>query len=89
MEREIEHVVLFITIFAIITAVAFFVIALARGLGFLFAIVYGLVLVLVANVPEGLPTTVVTVLTLTAQRMAEHNIFIKRTQIIEMLGAGG
>ena len=79
-------VVLFITIFAIITAAAFFAIALARGLGFTFAIVYGLVLVLVANVPEGLPTTVVTVLTLTAQRMAEHQIFIKRTQIIEMLG---
>jgi sodium/potassium-transporting ATPase subunit alpha len=49
--------------------------------------VYGFVLVLVANVPEGLPTTVVTILTLTAQRMAEHHIFIKRTDIIETLGS--
>lgn len=68
-------------------AVIFFAIALARGLGFTVAITSGLILTLVANVPEGLPTTVVTVLTLTAQRMSEHRILIKRTDIIETLGA--
>ena len=64
------------------SAIVLFVIALARGYGFTYAIVYGFVLVLVGNVPEGLPTTVVTVLALTAQRMAEFKILIKRTDII-------
>jgi sodium/potassium-transporting ATPase subunit alpha len=41
----------------------------------------------VANVPEGLPTTVVTVLSLTAQRMGEQHVLIKRTQLIENIGA--
>ena len=46
MEREVEHVAMFISIFGAITAIALFVIALARGLGFTYAIVYGFVLVL-------------------------------------------
>jgi magnesium-transporting ATPase (P-type) len=40
----------------------------------------------VANVPEGLPTTVVTVLSLAAKTLAVQHVFIKRTDIIEMLG---
>lgn len=79
----------FITLFATITAVAFFVIALARGRGIIYAIINGLLLTIVANVPEGLPTTVVTMLTLTAQRLAEKHIFIKNTAIIETLGCAG
>jgi hypothetical protein len=40
----------------------------------------------VANVPEGLPTTVISILALAAERMSEHHILIKQTAIIEALG---
>lgn len=79
-------VVRIIAAFCIVIALAAFVLALARGRGIIVAIVYGLLLTIVANVPEGLPTTVVTVLTLTAKKMAERHVFIKRTDIIETLG---
>jgi magnesium-transporting ATPase (P-type) len=46
MQIEVEHTALYITAFAVATAVTLFVIALARGLGFTYAIVYGFVLVL-------------------------------------------
>lgn len=60
---------------------------LANGRGVVFSLTTGLLLTIVANVPEGLPTTVVTILSLTAQRMSEKHILIKRTAIIETVGA--
>ena len=48
--------------------------------------VNGFILVIVANVPEGLPATVTSLLTLTARRLRERNVLIKRTDIIENLG---
>ena len=45
------------------------------------------VLVLVANVPEGLPATIASCLQISAKRMAARNVMLKRTNIIETLGA--
>ena len=41
----------------------------------------------VAYVPEGLPATVTSCLTITAKRMATKHVFIKKTAIIETLGS--
>lgn len=87
MEREIGVVIRYVIIFAIITAISLFVIGMARGRGWTYSIINGLLLTLVANVPEGLPTTVVTSLTLTAKQMAERHVFVKRTDIIETVGS--
>jgi hypothetical protein len=51
------------------------------------AFVNGFIVVLVANVPEGLPATVVSCLTISAKRMAGVHVFIKKADIIEALGA--
>jgi len=59
---------------------------LGRGQGAELSIVTGFVLTLVANVPEGLPATVTTLLVLAARRMAALNVLVKRTDTIEMLG---
>lgn len=40
-----------------------------------------------AFVPEGLPATVASALTIASQRMAKRHVFIKRPDIIEALGA--
>lgn len=47
----------------------------------------GFIIVFIANVPEGLPATVTTVLTIAAKRLAEKDVFIKRLDIIETLGS--
>jgi magnesium-transporting ATPase (P-type) len=51
------------------------------------ALVNGFIVVLVANVPEGLPATVTSCLSITAKRMAQRNVLVKRTNIIESLGS--
>jgi magnesium-transporting ATPase (P-type) len=87
MDREIFRLVAFVTVWSLVIACTLFGISMGRKLGVSFSIVYGFVLVLVANVPEGLPSTIVAVLGLAAQLMAKENIFIKRTAIIETLGS--
>jgi len=46
------------------------------------------IVVIVANVPEGLPATVVSCLTITAKRMKGRNVFIKDMQV-RSLECGG
>jgi magnesium-transporting ATPase (P-type) len=90
MENEVLHFVHQVTKIAIATSIIFFTIGAARvgtKEGTLNAFINGFILVMVAFVPEGLPATVATCLTIAAQRMATKRIFIKRPDIIEALGA--
>lgn len=50
--------------------------------------VNGFIIVMVANVPQGLPATVTTCLSIVANRMAKKNVYVKRLDCIETLGAG-
>lgn len=86
MEVEVHRLLVFVALAAIATAITFFIIGLARGFGIVFSFVNAFILVLVANVPEGLPASVTSILTLSAQSLATHNVFIKRTDLIETLG---
>jgi magnesium-transporting ATPase (P-type) len=86
MEVEVHRLVVFVTIAAVSTALVFFILGLSRGFGIAFSIANAFILVLVANVPEGLPATITSILTLSAQLLASHNVFIKRTDLIETLG---
>jgi magnesium-transporting ATPase (P-type) len=87
LEKEIHRFVNFIAITAVITAFIFFGIGMGRGRPFISTFINGFIVVLVANVPEGLPATVTSCLSITAKRMAGHNVMIKRTNIIESLGS--
>ena len=58
----------------------------ACRLGIAQALVTGLITVLVANVPEGLPATVTTQLTVSADRMRKQNVLVKRMDMIEVGG---
>ncbi len=86
LEAEIHRFVNFIAVAAIITAFAFFGIGMGRKRPFISTFINGFILVLVANVPEGLPATVTSCLSITAKRMASRAVLIKRTNIIESLG---
>ncbi len=42
--------------------------------------------IIVANVPEGLPATVVAVLSIVAKRMADQQVYVKKLETVETLG---
>ena len=76
MELEVRRVCKVVAVFAFCTGVAFLAIGLGRGLGVINSIVNAFILVLIAHVPEGLPSTVAAILTLTAQHLADHDVFV-------------
>ena len=43
--------------------------------------------IMIGNVPQGLPTTVTACLFIVAERMGKHNVFVKKLDIIETLGS--
>lgn len=44
-------------------------------------------MIMIGNVPQGLPTTVTACLFIVAERMGKHNVFVKKLDIIETLGS--
>ena len=70
MEREILRVCKLVAIMSLVMGSAFFAIGMGRGLGFQYSFVNAFILVIVANVPEGLPATVASMLNLTAVELA-------------------
>ena len=87
MVKDIRLFVTFIAIFASTLAIILFSIGLIRGTKFADAFVNGLVVVLVANIPQGLPATVTAMLSSTAAKMKEKRVVVKRPDIVESLGA--
>lgn len=87
LQRDINNFVSFIAIVAITMAIVLFSAGMGRRMKFVDAFVNGVVVVLVANIPQGLPATVTSALTLTAERMKGVSVLVKKTDIIESLGS--
>lgn len=83
---EIEVFVRILAALAIVTAVVFFIICLVLGyeIGMTFSFAIG---IFVAFVPQGLPLTVSTLLTIAAKRMARRNVLVKNLHAVETLGS--
>ncbi|RXW15573.1 hypothetical protein EST38_g10279 [Candolleomyces aberdarensis] len=85
---EIGRFVVMISCIAILFALVFFTVGITNiykgkvGQTFTFA-----VSVLVAFVPEGLPSTVMLLLSIAAKRMAKQNVLVKDLQGVETLGS--
>jgi magnesium-transporting ATPase (P-type) len=96
LQKEVKRFVWFIAVFAALSACAFFTIGISRAAvvyhpnipkaAFLSAFINGFVVLLVAFVPEGLPATLTSLLAITAKRMAQRNVLVKRLDIVESLG---
>ena len=96
LQKEVKHFVYFIAGIAFLTACTFFVIGMARAAviyhhhipraAFLNVFINGLIILLVAFVPEGLPATLTSLLAITAKRMAQRHVLVKRLSIVESLG---
>jgi hypothetical protein len=87
LQRDINFFVKVIAAIAITMAVVLFSAGMGRKMKFESAFVNGVVVVLVANIPQGLPATVTSALTLTAERMKVVSVLVKKTDIIEALGS--
>jgi sodium/potassium-transporting ATPase subunit alpha len=87
LKADIEHFVKIVTLFALMQAALIFIVGLSRGYDPLTVFIYGFVVIMIGNVPQGLPTTVTASLYLVAERMSRQNVFVKKLDIIETLGA--
>ncbi len=87
LQKEINIFVRNLSIFALCLGTIFFCIGLARGQGVVFSFINGFIVVLIACVPQGLPITVVSCLTITSKRLSEQNVFVKQLQSVETLGS--
>eukprot|EP01138_Halocafeteria_seosinensis_P006243 gb/GECG01006384.1/.p1 GENE.gb/GECG01006384.1/~~gb/GECG01006384.1/.p1 ORF type:complete len:1125 (+),score=117.90 gb/GECG01006384.1/:1-3375(+) len=87
LQREISRFVKFIAALALSMAVVLFVIGIGRGFDVLDTFVIAFIAILVANIPQGLPATVTTALTIAAKKMQKRSVFVKRLDAVETLGA--
>ncbi|KAG9007832.1 hypothetical protein FRB94_001731 [Tulasnella sp. JGI-2019a] len=86
--REIHDFVIMVSSIAIIFAVVFFVVGITTAYkGQAAATVTFAVSILVAFVPEGLPSVVTLLLSIAAKRMAAQNVLVKDLQGVETLGS--
>ena len=88
LEVEVKHFIKFIAILSLTTGMIAFAIALGRNKGHQVIQIFidAFVVVIVANVPQGLPATVTSLLGITASRMAKLNVLIKKLDCVETLG---
>eukprot|EP00644_Phytophthora_capsici_P012019 jgi/Phyca11/543559/estExt2_Genewise1Plus.C_PHYCAscaffold_120436 len=88
MQREVKTFVRFISVLAVAMASILFVVGVIRkgAEDVLSIFVNGFLVIIVANVPQGLPATVTSLLTVTASRLAARNVFVKRLDCVETLG---
>jgi hypothetical protein len=88
LQKEIKHFVKRLTIFSVCMGVIFFAIALARRADPLQAFINTFIVVMIANVPEGLPMTVVSCLPEVDTRVLTDRGFLFLGQIESLIAAG-
>jgi sodium/potassium-transporting ATPase subunit alpha len=85
---EIGHFVMMVSIIAIVFAIIFFAVGITTSYkGKVGETVTFAVSILVAFVPEGLPSVVTLLLSIAAKRMAKQNVLVKDLQGVETLGS--
>eukprot|EP00026_Physarum_polycephalum_P002213 Phypoly_transcript_02218.p1 GENE.Phypoly_transcript_02218~~Phypoly_transcript_02218.p1 ORF type:complete len:907 (+),score=138.68 Phypoly_transcript_02218:374-2722(+) len=86
LQREIKRFVRFISCLGIAMGGAFFGVGFATGTKIITNLI-NVLGIIVANVPEGLPSTVTACLTVTARRLARRNVYVKQMESVETLGS--
>ena len=86
LQREINNFIFWIASVAICSGLLFFFIALGIGYDIITNVIFSLGIV-VANVPEGLISTVTVALAITAKKMLKIHIMVKNLQSVETLGS--
>lgn len=87
LKADIEYFVKVLFFFALFQAVLIFIVGLSRGMNPVQVFINGFIIIMVGNVPEGLPATVTASLYIVAMKMGAENVFVKKLDIIETLGS--
>lgn len=92
LQKEIRVFVRLIAIIAVVMATACFILSVflqgAKTVQEIIKLfVNGFLVIIVANVPQGLPSTVISLLSLAARNMAKKQVLIKRLDCVETLGS--
>lgn len=88
LQKDIEYFVKFLTLFSLFQGVLVFLVGcLANKLDPISVFASGFVVIMIGNIPQGLPTTVTACLFIIADRMGKQNVFVKKLDIIETLGS--
>jgi sodium/potassium-transporting ATPase subunit alpha len=87
LKNDIEYFVKLLTYFAIFQSIVVIIVGLAKGLDPATVFIQGFVIIMVGNVPQGLPTTVTACLFIVADSMGKQNVFVKKLDVIETLGS--
>jgi sodium/potassium-transporting ATPase subunit alpha len=87
LQADIVYFVRVLTLFALFQAVLVFIVGCSRGIDPASIFVQGFVVIMIGNVPQGLPTTITACLFIIADRMGKQNVFVKKLDIIECLGS--
>ncbi|MCP9264235.1 hypothetical protein DINM_022260 [Dirofilaria immitis] len=89
LKMEIDEFVNFISIVALVMAIVFFAFGsiINNFKNVLDHFIIGFLIIIVANVPQGLPAMVISQLAIIGRRLASKNVYIKKLDIIDELGA--
>jgi len=87
LKADVEKFVILLTKFALAQAILIFVVGVIRGIPPVEAFIQGFIIILVANVPQGLPSTITAALFIVSERMRIQNVLVKKLDIIETLGS--
>jgi len=71
LKQDIEYFVKVLTVFALLQAIIIFIVGLSKGLDPVVVFVNGFVIIMIGNVPQGLPTTVTACLFIVADNMGK------------------
>jgi magnesium-transporting ATPase (P-type) len=85
--EEMARLVGFVCAMSLATGCIFLAIGLGRSLGLVFSITQAFILTIVANVPEGLPASVISSLALAQKRCAARRVVVKEASSLLTLGA--
>ena len=84
LQREINNFIFWIAVVSICSGLLFFILAMIIGYDIITNVIFTLGIV-VANVPEGLLSTVTVALAITAKKMLKIHIMVKNLQSVETL----
>ncbi|KAK0408292.1 hypothetical protein QR680_003871 [Steinernema hermaphroditum] len=89
LEYEINRFVKFVTVSAITMAFVVFILGcvMTKFQDVTGMFINGFLVIIIANVPQGLPATVSSQLTIIARRMAKKNVYMKKLDVVEAFGA--
>lgn len=72
LKQDIEYFVKVLTAFALLQAITIFIVGLSKGLDPIVVFVNGFVIIMIGNIPQGLPTTVTACLFIVADNMGKY-----------------